>query len=233
MIMRHKILLVTLALAVAGGAGATLWWQGYLGGERALWRLIKTQPELVKSYQEARASEAKIRQDPGRASLYFNVGLAWKSVGELADGSIQSAFFKKALSTYQEGVKRFGDKNILFYLNAGHLAERLEEYALAEEYYRQAITISPGDESPYLDLAALYEYRLGKPKAEILPIFEAGMKRMLNPAALLGARAGFLKRIGDYAAALEDYEALLQAFPNNSGYRAVIAELQLKLGEKK
>jgi len=43
---------------------------------------------------------------------------------------------------------------------------------------------------------------------------------------LLTGRASYLRRMGDYKLALEDYKVLSQNFPDNKNYKIVIAELE-------
>lgn len=227
MISRKKFLLLIviffgILLLVLFG----LWQKGMLGGERALFRKIQNRPDLVEIFNKVKKSEAEIAKNPEKVSAYFDIGLYWKSIAELGGGE---PFFQKSLEAYEEGIEKFGQKNILFYLNGGKLAERLEDYPKAEKYYKKAIEISSADESGYLYLVDLYSYKLNRPKEEILKIFEAGRQKMVNPLPLIAARASYLRRIGDYQAALEDYKVLSQNYPNNQGYKEVIQELEEKI----
>ncbi len=217
---------------IAGGVGLAAvivlviaWRQGFLGGDNKLYRSIKANPELVNLFNLAKKREAEFAKNPDKPALYFDAGLAWKSIAERkADG--KQPFFEKSLADYERGIEKFGQGNILFYLNAGHMAESLEDYAKAERYYKKAIEISSADESGYLNLVDLYYYKLHKSKEEILSVFSVGTTKMVFTIPLIAARATYLRRVGEYAEALKDYQTLSQAFPQNTGYKEIIQELQ-------
>lgn len=214
------VLVVLIATAV--------WYFGWFNKDRQLFKLIKNDPQLVELYNKAKAVEAKIAKTPAEASLYFDAGLDWKSIAELTSGD-KTPFLKRTLQVYQDGIKRFGSKNILFYLNGGKLAERFAGYALAESYYREAIRISPQDESGYLYLVDLYINKLKKPAADILAVLNEAEKKVNNYLAVFAARAEYLYKIGDYANALADYKKLSENYPNFQGYKNMIKEIEQKL----
>lgn len=212
--------LIIVAVIVLGG----LWQQGIIGTrERLLFNKIKDRPDLVAIFDKVKKTEEEIVKNPDQASLYFDLGLHWKSIGELGGGE---PFFQKSLETYEKGIEKFGQKNILFYLNGGKLAERLEDYNKAEQYYRKAIEISSADESGYLYLVDLYSYQMKKTEEDVLKIFEEGQKRMMNSISLITGRASYLRRVGDYKMALEDYKILVQSYPDNQGYKEIVQELE-------
>lgn len=227
MTRNKKILAIFGAgIVILAGAGFLpfLWGRGLFGyGDRGLLTQIKDRPELVAVYNKAKEREAQIKKEPEKVSLYLALAMDFKSIGELSG---IKEFFEKSLSVYEEGIKKFGDKNIIFYLNGGNLAERLENYDKAEEYFKKAIEISSADESGYIELAELYEYKMKKSKEEILNIFNGAVGKMVYTNAIIQARASYLRRIGEYPLALEDYKTLSQAYPNNSGFKAIIAELE-------
>lgn len=219
------------AMMVGGGiagillvAGGILWYQGLLGGERALRLKISGNAELLELYDKARAREKEIAQSSEpKASWYLTLGLDWKSIAELGG---PKEFFEKSLSVYEQGIDKFGQQNILFYINAGNIARRLDDFAKAERYYRKAMDLSPADESGYISLAELYEYSLKKPASAVLDVFHAGEKKMVNPTPLIAAEATFLRRQGDAAGALAVYRVLAKAFPDHQGYKEIISELE-------
>lgn len=227
-----KIVFLSLAVAIILAIAAVLWQQGIVGNpNRRLLNRIKDQPAMVILFNKALAKEVEIAKTPEEAGLYFDDGLAWKSIAEQMRGTEpeRKIFFVKSLEVYEMGIAKFGQKNILFYLNGGKLAERIEDYIKAETYYKKAIEISPADESGYLSLVDLYSYRMNKSEEEILKVFSAGETIMVNRAPLVSGRATYLRRIGDYANALKDYQILSQAFPNIPGYKEIIQELKSKL----
>lgn len=204
-----------------------LWQKGvFENSDKRLFKLIQNKPELVELFNKAQEIRAEIEKEPEKASLYLNLGLRWKSIAELGGGE---PFFQKSLEAYEAGIEKFGQKNILFYLNGGKLAEHLNNFKKAEQYYKKAIEISSADESGYLYLADLYIYKMNKSKEDVLRALESGMNKMLSPVLLIAARAAYFRRVGDYKAALEDYKILSQAFPDNTGYKEVIKELEEKI----
>ncbi|MBI5221737.1 MAG: hypothetical protein HY979_02960 [Candidatus Magasanikbacteria bacterium] len=217
-------------ILVLVGVGFLAWQQGFLGGDQALRRQIKNNPALLSLYDKAELKAQELAKHPDNAALYFDLGLYWKSIAEQGG---PKEFFNKSLMVYEQGIEKFGQKNILFYLNAGKLAEHVDDFVKAESYYQKAIAISSGDESGYLDLAELYEYRFKKSKDEIVAVFQAGEKKLVNPTPILAAEASYRRRIGDNVAALEEYKVLSQAFPNNPGFKEIIQELEAKIKEAK
>lgn len=226
-----------LSIAAAGVAAIVLlavglWHQGYIGsGDRRLRRLIKNKPELVTLYDQAHALEEQIKKEPEKVSLYLDLGFRWKSIGDRSGGL--PVFYQRSLEAYQGGITRFGSKNIIFYLNAGKIAEILENYGTAEKYYRQAISVSPHDDYGYSYLTELYSYKMNKSKDEIIAVYNEGIKNLGNPAKLIWARGSYLRRIGAYAEALADYQLLVKNFPDNVGYKEIAAELEAKVKEQK
>ena len=194
--------------------------------DRALWHQIRERRDLVEIFKKAQVREKELAQNSEKAELYFSVGLDWKSIAELGGGR---PFFERSLKVYEAGIEKFGQKNILFYLNAGKLAEHVDDLGKAEIYYKKAIAISPGDESGYIDLAEMFEYRLKKSKDEVVAVFHEGEKKMVNPTPLLVAEASYLRRVGDFGAALKIYKLLNQAFPTHQGFKEIIQELEAKI----
>jgi tetratricopeptide (TPR) repeat protein len=225
--MQKKYLYIIVAIILIA-VGVGLWHFGFLGGDRALYPSIKNNPALVALYDKAMVKEKEIKASPDKAALYFDLGLTWKSIAEQGG---PEEFFNKSLAVYEQGIELFGQKNILFYLNAGNVAERVGDYAKAEEYFKKAFEISPADESGYLELAELYEYKLKKTKDEVVAVFKLGQQKLVNPALIVSARASYLRRQGDWSAALLDYKLLSLNFPANQGYKEIIAELEAKIKE--
>lgn len=218
-------LVIVLVLILAGIAGGFYWsW----GKEARLYSQIENKPELVALWKRAKTMEEKIVQKSEDAGSYMELGLLWKSLGELSNNKI---FFERSLLAYERGVEKFGQKNILFYLNAGNVAERLENFSKAESYFKKAIEISPADESGYIGLADLYSYKMKKNKMEVVAVYETGTKAMVNPTPLIYARGSYLRRVGDYKNALADYKILSQNFPDQIGYREIAAELEKLIRE--
>lgn len=108
---------------------------------------------------------------------YYDLGLAWKS---LADRTKNSEHYKAALSVYEKGIEKTERKNPTFIYNAAKMAEYAGDYNLAENYYKEAIRVSPGDSSYYLSLIDLYQYQMNKSRAEILSVYDEALARVIT-----------------------------------------------------
>lgn len=216
-----------IVIAVIGVFWSIQHWKKTANGDDArLFGEIKDQPALVDLFNKAVTKENDLAAHPDQAGLYFDLGLYWKDIGEQGG---PKDFLQKSLAVYESGIPRFGQSNILFYLNAGQLAEETGDYVKARGYYQKAIQISPADESGYIDLANLYNYRLHQPEAAVVAVYNAGQKAMFNATPIVVARAAYFKRIGDYPAALKDYQQLSQVYPNDGGFKIAIQELTAEI----
>ncbi len=216
-----------LASALVFAVLAVLYWQGIIfNPDRALFNTVKNKPEVKKMYEAAQAAEHKIKTEPDQPARYLQAAIAWKGIGDLLQ---DQRFLAKSLLVFQDGIERFGQNNILFYLNAGKVAESMNDFEKAEKYYRAASTISPLDESPYLYLADLYIYKVKKSKADILAVYAEAEAKVGNKLTVVWARGTYLRNTADYAGALKEYEVLVKSFPNESGYKEIVAELKTKL----
>jgi len=108
---------------------------------------------------------------------YFDLGLAWKS---LADRTNNVEHYKTALLVYEKGIEKTERKNPTLIHNAAKMAEYVGDYNLAENYYKEAIRVSPGDSSYYLSLIDLYQYKMNKSRAEILAVFDEALARVIT-----------------------------------------------------
>ena len=227
MMSKNKKIIGILAGVLVVGLGFLGWYQGYyFNPDKHLYNQIKNRPDLLEEYNKAMADEKRLAENPNQPDYIFDEGLAWKSIGELGGGN---DFFQRSLATYEQGIARYGNTNILFYLNGGNVAERLGDLAKAEQYYRKAMELSPGDESGYFDLVELYSYKLKKPEADILQIFNSALEKVVDPTQIIYERGTYLRRIGDNVNALKDYQILVEKFPNRPGYKQIVEELQSKI----
>lgn len=223
-VIKNKRNLLIAGAAVLVVVIIGLWQQGFLGGDRGLLKVIQGRPDLLILFDKTKTIKEKISKEPANAAWYLELGMTWKSIAERGGGEL---FFKKSLDAYEYGIKKFGKQNILFYLNGGKLAERIDENAKAEKYYKEAIKLSPADESGYLYLADLYSYKMFKSKEDVVRIYSLGIdSQMVNTIPLVAARASYLRRIGDWNGALADYRVLLENFPSNQGFKDIIVELE-------
>lgn len=219
--------LVVAAVVAAAVMVVFLYSQGIIGNpDRQLYNTVKNKPEVLAMYKAAEEAQKKIALAPDKPGLYLDAGLEWKGLGDMLQ---DKRFLVKSLAIYEDGAERFGESNILFYLNAGKVAESMGEFEKAEKYYRRASAISPLDETPYMYLADLFVYKLKKSKNEILAVFAEAEVVVGDRFSIVWARGSYLRDVGDYAGALKDYEILVKSFPDRTGYKQIVAELKAKL----
>ncbi len=222
LLKRHLIIgLIIIILALVIG-------RSFLTAQLDDWQIsrrLNGNAEWLADYQKIKEIIARDQKEPNDIGRQFTLGLAWKSLGEKTQDKF---FFEKSLAVYRRGAEYFGAKNILFYWNAGKLAEELERYDEAEKYYLKSIKLGESYAEGYQYLAELYQYKLKSPKEKILAVYEEGIKKLFNAASLIQGRASYLRSIGDYEAALKDYELLAQNFPNSQAFKDVVKELEAK-----
>ncbi len=143
--------------------------------------LKENYPELSSFIEKIESANVEMESDSELIENYLELGLAWKS---LADRTNESSHYEKALQAYKQGVIKTQEKNTVLLMNAGNMAKYINDYSLAEQYYKKAIEVSPGEVNFYITLAELYEYKMKKDKSEIIALYEQGIKRVLNPSVL-------------------------------------------------
>ena len=155
-------------------------------------------PELSKYVDDVIKWQEKLKEDESNIEMYNTLGLAWKSLAEWGRNSKlenYQNYYGEALKVYEAGIEKTLRKNTLLMTNAGNMAKYLEDYELAEDYYKEAITGSPGDVTYYVLLAELYEYNMNKTKEEIVAVYDEGMKRVLDVGFLEKRKESYLNRI--------------------------------------
>jgi len=193
--LKRKYLIPLIVIIFA--AGVFFFFVNYSGKNSDLEKLRKEHPEWSESINEILASEEKLKGEPNNVTNYLALGMAWKNIGDKAKDlklSNYQDYYRKALESYKQGVEISQRKNTLVMVNAGRMAEYLEDFNLAEEYYKEAITVSPGDVTYYVALAELYEYKMHKPKEEITALYDQGMKKVLDRGFLQARKDDYLKR---------------------------------------
>lgn len=197
--------------------------------EKKILSELQGKPELLKTYDRVKELEKKNKENNSSdiAGL-INLGFEWKSLGDATENPF---YYKKALEVYKIGIKNFGDKNVPFYWNAGKVAQTLQDYSLAEFYFREAIRIAPSYNESYLYLAELYEYKMKKPDTEVLKVLGEGLTITRGDASLYLEQCSFLRRHNRTKDALDCYQNLLLNFPNNQGYKETVEELKKLLNK--
>ncbi len=226
---KKNIIIIVVSAVILLAAGAILFFQFYPENkfeQRKIIKMLSGKPELLAKYDEIKAFEKRLKAEKqNEVNLLFNLGFYWKGLGELTK---ENFFFEKSLAIYEKGMKVTADKNVLFYWNAGKVAERLGNFSLAEEYYKKSITISPSYEDGYINLADLYRLKLNKKPEEILAVYQAGLEATMANANLFLGKCSYLRQLNKNSEALACYELLSQSYPDNQGYKDMVAELKAK-----
>ncbi len=223
---KKKIILIAIVvLIIAATAGGSFYY--YSAEDYQVKKRLAGDEQLLTVYDRIKAQEKKNKQ-AGEITIerVVIIGNSWKGLG---DQTQDKFFYQKALAAYQEGIRLFGDKNVLIYWNAGKIAEYLEDYNLAESYYRRSIAISPGYEDPYRNLADLYRFKMHKEQKDIIAVYEEGLEATGGNANLFLEKCSYLRFSANYPEALACYQTLSKNYPDNSGYQDTIKELEGKI----
>lgn len=192
-------------------------------------RKLEGNKQGLDLYSELKGIEKKNVEknytDPG---LILALAFEWKSLGEVTKDSY---FFEKSLEIYKMGIEKFPG-NVTFYWNAGKVAELVQDYGQAEFFYKEAIRVAPTYNEPYHFLAELYEYRMKKNPEDVFQVYVDGLKVIQNDSSLFLAECSFFQRHDRKDKALECYEILSKAYPNEQLYKKTIAELKQELNKK-
>lgn len=196
--MNKKFLLIIIITAILIIAGLGWYLYGAKNNQSQLLALKKDYPQLAGYIDNAIKYENKLKEDETNIESYVNSGFAWKSLADWAQGAKApnyKDYYKKALDVYAKGIEVSQRRNTLLMTNAGNMAKYLEDYKSAEDYYKEAISVSPGDATYYVLLAELYEYEMGKTKEEIIAVYDEGLKRTLDVGFLQKRKESYLKRV--------------------------------------
>ncbi len=158
----------------------------------ALESLRAQSPELASYINDIEKFSKKLNDQ--EIATYADLGLAFKS---LADQTQDTKYYQAALETYEKAIDLTQRKNTIFILNAGNMAVYTGDYQTAKSYYEEAISVAPGDISGYQKLIELHMYQLKSPKEDIIAVFDKGIKRMFNPAALKKWKESYLKSLDE------------------------------------
>lgn len=192
---RKKIFIFVFFLIILVAAAGLLYFRG--NKQADLEKLKQDYPALISFVDDVEKWRGKMEEDEKNIENYTNLGLMWKW---LADKACEikapncADYYQEALEVYEKAIVLSERKNTLFMANAGNMARYLKDYARAEDYYKEAISVAPGDYPLYFTLAELYEYDMKKGKNEIVALYDAGIKRVLNPAVLESYKQEYLER---------------------------------------
>jgi tetratricopeptide (TPR) repeat protein len=201
---KKKIIILITAIVIILAASGAAWY--FLSPSQAesnkLNEIKKTYPELAEFTDDIVKEQTKMKTDESRMESYFSLGLAWKSLADRANDrklNDTSYYYQKALETYQKGIEVTKHKNPTLMMNAADMEIYLKNYAPAEDYYKEAISVMPGQAAYYVALADLYESYMNKSKEEIIAVFDEGLTRVIgeNNTNLQIYKDRYLKRISE------------------------------------
>lgn len=183
--------------------------------------------ERLKQYEDVTLKIKKNEETKNKdtASL-VSLALAWKGLGEVTKDDY---FFNQALKVYKRGISLFGKENIIFYWGAGSIASSMEDFNLAEKYFKRAIALAPGYTENYIYLADLYRFKMKKLPDEIVKVYNDGIKVTDGSLQLILDKSSYLRSVGRYEESLEGYKILLNQYPENNGFKEVIQEVEEKI----
>lgn len=194
---KRKIIILLSVAVIIIAAIAGLFYFRRSDRVNSLEKTKQDYPALASYIDDVIKWEDKLKENETRVESYATLGLIWKGLADQAcnlKAPNCEKYYGDALKVYEKAVEITKRRNTLFLINAGNMARYLKDYAKTEDYYREAISVAPGDASLYLTLGELYEYDLKKTKEEIVALYEEGIKRMLDPRILEKAKEEYLER---------------------------------------
>ena len=189
------IILTAIILFVIAGMGRHFYKPRATSGQ--LEKLKSDYPALASYVDDVVKWENKLKESETRVESYATLGLVWKWLADQAcnlKAPNCEKYYGDALKIYEKAIEVTERHNTLFLTNAGNMARYLKDYVKAEDYYKEAISVAPGDASLYVTLAEIYEYDLKKTKEEIVALYDEGIKRMLDPRILEKSKEEYLER---------------------------------------
>lgn len=183
--------------------------------------------EWIEIYKRVQNVRQKIQETPeNEVALLVNEAFEWKTLGDLTRDNY---FYQKALDTYKEGIEKSEGKNIAFYWNAGKVAENMNDFAMAESMYREAIRISPSYNESYRYLAELYILKMKKSDQEVLQVYADGLKGTSGDASIFLEQCSYLRRVNRTKDAIDCYELLVKSYPDNKLFVQTVDELKKQI----
>jgi|GEM_PF-4971676 tetratricopeptide (TPR) repeat protein len=147
----------------------------------------------------------------------------------IADVTKDKRLYERALKIADLATARFGTKSYLPALNASTIYMSLGDYEHAEKNIKQAIEMAPGDAQLYLRLIELYKDFMKKDETTIIATYETGIQRLVNVLPLYNSYAAYLREINRLDEALDKYQILHKAMPDNPIYAQLIKELEVAI----
>lgn len=224
-----KTIIVIILLTVVGGGGflSYKWYKARELKKENEKMLSYLDSEFLKDdYYSALEAEEKIKAGSDILLPYVQAAFYWKSLG---DSSGNEIFYDRAISIYKDAIDKFGMQYYMPYANLAGIYQTMGKFKKAEEMLKTAIEVAPGEESLYIRLADLYRYDLGKPKEDVLAVYDEGLSRVLSTLSLVLNKATYLRDIEEKEEALSLFELIYESHPE-SIYKFEIDSLRKELG---
>ena len=166
-----------------------------LTSDNVLDTILEKYPNLFEYTEKVKLYNQKIIEDPFDVENYLTLGLQWKGIADRVDEIEKNKYYQQALDVYLDGINITQRKNSISLYNAGKMNEFLKQYAEAEDYYKEAISIDPGNGLWYITLADLYQYKMQKTSEEIIEIYDWGIERVIGSEVIKKEKQDYLNSI--------------------------------------
>ncbi|TRZ77484.1 hypothetical protein D4R87_02665 [bacterium] len=134
--------------------------------------------------------------------------------------------FEKAILIYEK-MGEIKPKNFLSPKGMGDCYSKLKRYPEAEEAYLKTLENNTHELNTYLALAEIYRYHLKDDQSKILKFYENGIKNLGdNKFNLVQTYAEQLEEWGYFNKALEQWEIVLEEFPDNEPIKSKVKKLK-------
>lgn len=162
--------------------------------------------EALDELQQAR------RVEPGDATVYYTLGLAWTEKGDLA----------KAVESYRDAIARKPDYHQA-HNNLGKLLDDANDTAGAIHQFEAALRAKPDHAPAHFNLARVL-MKVDR-DAEAVAHLDAGLRVEPDRVDALVLRANALVRLGRFAEALESLDRAVSLEPDNAAIHVGLASI--------
>jgi tetratricopeptide (TPR) repeat protein len=229
-VIHLSIAFIIIAALVGGGFAVycSAWNQERIFAALVASRSAEDRAGIEQLLRSAKEWEAKSK-DAVDAVALTEAARHWKAMGDVYQLRYPR---EKAIALYERAMEQFGDSATL-YSAMGDTYKAMEEYEQAEEQYQRAIALEPGQFTHYLKLTTLYRYRMNAAPDQILSVFAAALQRLIiGSSDVYKERALYFESLGSYKAAAQDWKAVMQLEPTNTGASAEYERLTALANEK-
>ncbi|MBI5645129.1 tetratricopeptide repeat protein [Candidatus Kaiserbacteria bacterium] len=144
------------------------------------------------------ATKDELRSNPENLNAWLDLAIEYKTAGD----------FKAAVEVWQYLSKHYPNEAVSLHNLGEYYFHEKKDYAKAESYYRQAITVMPNFGSNYTDLYEMYRYAQND-QAKAVAILQEGIgnTKELDRASILVVLASYYRDLGNSAEARKSYVA--------------------------